>query len=198
MRSAADRIERDMYGAGDRLTCSHRPLRPSWHGLHAAGATRGVPVRPGEAAGPAARFRPAGYPAGRSRETRTDRRGLWSGMALATAADAMRRGLPGAAPSSCRAAPPAMVLVSPCSAFRLASAISAAGRLIPALTPVSTMGLPSNRAFSRTSTSCARMTASAAVMSAGSSLSNPAESCVSTSSTTPSARAAAASDSAAM
>lgn len=89
-------------------------------------------------------------------------------------------------------------LISPRSALRRASAMSSAGRLIPAFTPASTTGLPPNRAFSRTSTSCAQMTASAAAITAGSSRSKPADPWVSTSRTTPWARAAASSDSAAM
>ncbi|CAM5385431.1 hypothetical protein SCYAM73S_06596 [Streptomyces cyaneofuscatus] len=69
---------------------------------------------------------------------------------------------------------------------------------MPAFTPTSTSGLPRKRAFSRTSTSCAQMTASARAMTAGSSLLKPADPWVSTVTSTPSASPAAVRDSAAM
>ena len=69
---------------------------------------------------------------------------------------------------------------------------------MPAFTPTSTVGLPANRSLSRTGTSWAKITPSAAAMTAGSSRVNPAEPCVSTTSSTPAARPAFSSDSAAM
>ncbi len=69
---------------------------------------------------------------------------------------------------------------------------------MPAFTPTSTSGLPRKRPFSRTSTSCAQMTASAAAITAGSSFVKPADPWVSTVISTPWSRPAAARDSAAM
>ncbi|MGC0410214.1 hypothetical protein RKD31_003457 [Streptomyces sp. SAI-163] len=67
-----------------------------------------------------------------------------------------------------------------------------------ALTPVSTVGFPAKRSFSRTATSWARITPSAAAITAGSSRVKPAEPWVSTTTSTPSSRPAFSRDSAAM
>ncbi len=69
---------------------------------------------------------------------------------------------------------------------------------MPAFTPMSTVGLPAKRSFSRTGTSWAKITPSAAAMTSGSSRVKPAEPCVSTVTSTPASRPAFSSDSAAM
>jgi hypothetical protein len=72
------------------------------------------------------------------------------------------------------------------------------GSLMARLVPDCTTGMPANRSWSRTPTSTAKITASAARMTAGSSGVAPDEPCVSTCTSTPAAFAAAVSLSAAM
>ena len=75
-------------------------------------------------------------------------------------------------------------------ALARASSIMTFGSSMPRLTGEATKGLPANRARSRTSTSVAKITASAAAIVAGSSLVKPAEPWVSTWRSTPMSSAA--------
>ncbi len=63
----------------------------------------------------------------------------------------------------------------PASTAATASAIIAGASLIARFTPEESVGFPANRALSRTSTSLAKITPSAAAITAGSSFLNPPE-----------------------